>query len=81
MQCTCGAACPLFREAHPLPIFDGFTDDEVETIKNAGTYVTIPADFPPGTYPLRIEVDGARSALALDPVTQAYATPSLEVTE
>jgi hypothetical protein len=42
--------------------------------------VAIPADFPVGTYPLRIEVDGARSALALDPVTEAYATPSLQVT-
>ncbi len=42
--------------------------------------VTVPADFPVGTWPLRIEVDGARSALALDPVTQAYATPALEVT-
>jgi len=40
----------------------------------------IPADFPVGTWPLRIEVDGARSALALDPVTEAYATPSLQVT-
>ncbi len=30
-----------------MPIFDGFTDDEVEAIKNAGTYVTIPADWSP----------------------------------
>ncbi len=30
-----------------MPIFDGFTDDEVEQIKNAGTYVTIPADWSP----------------------------------
>jgi CRP-like cAMP-binding protein len=30
-----------------MPIFDGFTDDEVETIKNAGTYVTVPADWSP----------------------------------
>jgi CRP/FNR family cyclic AMP-dependent transcriptional regulator len=30
-----------------MPIFDGFTDDEVEKIKNAGTYVTIPADWSP----------------------------------
>lgn len=30
-----------------MPIFDGFTDEEVEQIKNAGTYVTIPADWSP----------------------------------
>ena len=30
-----------------MPIFDGFTDDEVERIKNAGTYVTTPADWSP----------------------------------
>lgn len=30
-----------------MPIFDGFTDAEVEAIKNAGTYVTIPADWSP----------------------------------
>lgn len=30
-----------------MPIFDGFTDKEVEAIKNAGTYVTIPADWSP----------------------------------
>ncbi|HEU4452504.1 MAG TPA: DUF4255 domain-containing protein [Longimicrobium sp.] len=42
--------------------------------------ITIPDDFPVGTHPLRIEVDNARSALALDPVTETYATPSLEVT-
>ena len=30
-----------------MPIFDGFTDDEVERIKNAGTFVTLPADWSP----------------------------------
>ncbi|MFC6285434.1 Crp/Fnr family transcriptional regulator [Nocardioides sp. GCM10027113] len=30
-----------------MPIFDGFTDAEVEAIKNAGTYVTTPADWSP----------------------------------
>lgn len=30
-----------------MPIFDGFTDDEVEKIKNAGTYVTTPANWSP----------------------------------
>ena len=30
-----------------MPIFDGFTDDEVDRIKNAGTFVTLPADWSP----------------------------------
>ena len=30
-----------------MPIFDGFTDDEVDRIKNAGTYVTTPAGWSP----------------------------------
>ena len=30
-----------------MPIFDGFTDDEVDKIKNAGTYVRVPADWSP----------------------------------
>ena len=30
-----------------MPICDGFTDDEVEAIKDAGSYVTIPADWSP----------------------------------
>ena len=30
-----------------MPIFDGFTDDEVQRIKNAGTFVTLPADWSP----------------------------------
>jgi CRP/FNR family transcriptional regulator, cyclic AMP receptor protein len=30
-----------------MPIFDGFTDDEVQQIKNAGTFVTLPADWSP----------------------------------
>jgi len=42
--------------------------------------VTIPDDIPVGTYPLRIEVDGAPSVLALDPGTGTYATPALQVT-
>ena len=30
-----------------MPIFDGFTDDEVQRIKNAGTFVTLPSDWSP----------------------------------
>jgi CRP-like cAMP-binding protein len=30
-----------------MPIFEGFTDDEVQRIKNAGTFVTVPADWSP----------------------------------
>ena len=30
-----------------MPIFDGFTDDEVQRIKNAGTFVSLPADWSP----------------------------------
>jgi CRP/FNR family cyclic AMP-dependent transcriptional regulator len=30
-----------------MPIFDGFTDDEVDRIKNAGTFLTLPADWSP----------------------------------
>jgi CRP/FNR family cyclic AMP-dependent transcriptional regulator len=30
-----------------MPIFDGFTDQEVDRIKNAGTFVTLPADWSP----------------------------------
>ena len=30
-----------------MPIFDGFTDDEVDKIKNAGTYVTTPEGWSP----------------------------------
>lgn len=30
-----------------MPIFEGFTDDEVQRIKNAGTFVTLPADWSP----------------------------------
>ena len=28
-----------------MPIFDGFSDDDVQVIKSAGTFVTIPADW------------------------------------
>lgn len=28
-----------------MPIFDGFSDDDVQVIKNAGTFVTVPADW------------------------------------
>jgi CRP/FNR family transcriptional regulator, cyclic AMP receptor protein len=30
-----------------MAIFDGFTDREVDTIKNTGTHVTLPADWSP----------------------------------
>ena len=30
-----------------MPIFDGFTDDEVDRIKNAGTFLTLPANWSP----------------------------------
>jgi CRP/FNR family transcriptional regulator, cyclic AMP receptor protein len=30
-----------------MPIFDGFSDDEVQRIKNAGTFVTLPAEWSP----------------------------------
>ena len=30
-----------------MPIFDGFTDDEVQRIKDAGTFVTVPAEWSP----------------------------------
>jgi CRP-like cAMP-binding protein len=30
-----------------MAIFDGFTDREVDTIKNTGTIVTLPADWSP----------------------------------
>jgi len=30
-----------------MAIFDGFTDREVDTIKNTGTFVTLPADWSP----------------------------------
>ena len=30
-----------------MPIFDGFTDDEVQRIKNAGTFVTLPEGWSP----------------------------------
>ena len=30
-----------------MPIFDGFSDDEVDTIKNAGTYVRVPEGWSP----------------------------------
>ena len=30
-----------------MPIFEGFTDDEVQRIKNAGTFVTLPANWSP----------------------------------
>ena len=30
-----------------MPIFDGFTDEEVDRIKNAGTFVTLPAEWSP----------------------------------
>lgn len=40
----------------------------------------IPADFPAGTYPVRVEIDGAASALLPDPLTGEYALPALTVT-
>lgn len=30
-----------------MPIFDGFTDEQVDKIKNAGTYVTTPEGWSP----------------------------------
>jgi CRP-like cAMP-binding protein len=30
-----------------MAIFDGFSDDEVQRIKNAGRFVTLPADWSP----------------------------------
>jgi CRP-like cAMP-binding protein len=30
-----------------MPIFDGFSDEEADRIKNAGTFVTLPADWSP----------------------------------
>ena len=30
-----------------MPIFEEFTDDEVQRIKNAGTFVTLPANWSP----------------------------------
>ena len=30
-----------------MPIFEGFTDDEVQRIKDAGTFVTLPANWSP----------------------------------
>ncbi|MGH3361647.1 MAG: Crp/Fnr family transcriptional regulator [Nocardioides sp.] len=30
-----------------MPIFDGFSDDEVQQVINAGTFVTLPADWSP----------------------------------
>ena len=30
-----------------MAIFDGFSDDEVQRIKNAGTFVTLPANWSP----------------------------------
>lgn len=30
-----------------MPIFDGFTDDEVDRIMHTGTFVTLPADWSP----------------------------------
>ena len=30
-----------------MAIFDGFSDQEVDTIKNTGTHVTLPADWSP----------------------------------
>lgn len=30
-----------------MPIFDGFSDDEVQKVINAGTFVTLPADWSP----------------------------------
>ena len=35
------------REAPLMAIFDGFSDREVDTIKNTGTHVTLPADWSP----------------------------------
>jgi uncharacterized protein YfaS (alpha-2-macroglobulin family) len=42
----------------------------------------IPEDFPAGTYLIRLRVDGAESALQVDPDPQnlAYIGPLLEVT-
>ena len=41
-----GVAAPAMRKVS-MPIFDGFTDQEVDRIKNAGTFVTLPADWSP----------------------------------
>jgi hypothetical protein len=44
----------------------------------------IPANFPPGTFPLRVEIDGASSALILDTTqgspTQGQLLPQVQVT-
>jgi hypothetical protein len=42
----------------------------------------IPADFPTGTYLMRISIDGAESALSIspDPLNPVYSEPLLEVT-
>jgi hypothetical protein len=48
---------------HALPI-----DERPVTGPSSSTTVRfpIPADFPPGTYPLRVEIDGAQSRLTVD---------------
>jgi hypothetical protein len=40
----------------------------------------IPTTFPSGTYLLRVRVDGAESPLEVDPVTNTYSGPKVEVT-
>lgn len=49
--------------------------------ETANVTFTVPRDFPLGTHLLRVQVDGAESALTVDPNTEQYVGPTLEVTQ
>jgi len=63
----------------PRPL-DTSADPPVEPPPSPDLEFPIPGDFPQGTYPLRVEVDGAQSRLQQNPVSYEFDAPSVEIT-